>query len=253
MYIGARAYSLGDIEFLAEADFAFAEIDWKDPLFLSTQFAELAALRSKYDIAYLAHGPNERNPFDVDEIAEVMGPTVCQLLSMAPDLGISLYTQHLWLDPRFVSAERITRKLDVLEVWIEEAERVGVTFCIENLSEHADHFAPAFQRLPRLSLTLDLGHGEILSRPNAAFAYIALFPDRIRHIHLHDNHGGTHVTDDLHLPIGQGRVDFPAILQGLQAAGYSGGFSFELKSKYVEQGRDAIREMWTTASLGNGN
>lgn len=253
MYIGARAYSLADIEFLAEADFAFAEIDWKDPLFLSTQLAELAALQNKYDIAYLAHGPNERNPFDVDEIAEVMGPTVRQLLSMAPELGIPLHTQHLWLDPRFVSAERITRKLDVLEGWVEEAERVGVTLCIENLSEHADHFAPAFQRLPQLGLTLDLGHGQILSRPNAAFGYLANYPERIRHIHLHDNHGGTNVTDDLHLPIGQGRVDFPAILQGLQAAGYSGGFSFELKSEHVEQGRDAIREMWNSAALQNAS
>jgi sugar phosphate isomerase/epimerase len=70
---------------------------------------------------------------------------------------------------------------------------------------------------------------------------------------LHDNHGGTNVTDDLHLPIGQGRVDFPAILQGLKAAGYNGGFSLELKSEHVEQGRDAIRKIWTAASLGNAS
>jgi len=248
MRFGARAHSLDEVESLAEADFEFAEIDWKNPALLNVKLADLATLRDKYAIAYLAHGPNEGNPFDVDEITGVMGPTVCQLLDLAPELGITIHTQHLWLDPRFMSAEAIARKLDLLETWVEHAGRAGVTLCIENLSEHADHFAPAFQRLPELCMTLDLGHGEILSRPNAAFDFIARFPDRIRHVHLHDNHGGTDVKDDLHLPIGQGRIDFAAILRALRATGYDGGFSFELKLRYVEQGRDAIRELWDVAA-----
>ncbi len=247
MYFGARAHSLDEIKFLAEAGFEFAEIDWKNPRLLSTQLAELEALQDKYSIIYLAHGPNERNPFDVDEIIEVMGPTVCQLLTLAPELGITLHTQHLWLDPRFMSAEAITRKLNLLETWMKQAARAGVTLCIENLSEHADHFAPAFRRLPELCMTLDLGHGEILSQPNAAFDFIARFPDRIRHIHLHDNHGGSEVKDDLHLPIGKGHIDFAAILRELRAAGYDDGFSFEVKLEHVEQSRDTIHEMWNAA------
>jgi len=96
-------------------------------------------------------------------------------------------------------------------------------------------------------MTLDLGHGQLLSRPNAAFDFIARFPGRIRHVHLHDNHGGTGVEDDLHLPVGEGSVDFAAILRDLRAAGYDAGFSFEIKAAYVEQSRDAIREMWNAA------
>lgn len=244
MYFGARAHSLDEIEFLAKAGFEFAEIDWKDPDFLSTQLAELATLQDKYGIVYLAHGPNERNPFDVDEIIEAMGPTVCQLLNLASELGITLYTQHLWLDPRFISADAIVRKLNLLETWTEHATRASITLCIENLSEHADHFAPAFRRSSGLCMTLDLGHGEILSQPNAAFDFITYFPDRIRHVHLHDNHGGSGVEDDLHLPIGEGCIDFAAILRELWATGYDGGFSFEVKLEYLKPSRDAIREMW---------
>jgi len=97
--------------------------------------------------------------------------------------------------------------------------------CIENLSEHADHFAPAFRRLPELCMTLDLGHGEILSRPNASFGFITHFPERMRHVHLHDNRGGSEVRDDLHLPVGAGCVDFTGILRELRTVGYDGGFS----------------------------
>ena len=247
MYLGARAHSLDDIEFLAEVDFDFAEIDWKDPRLVQQQLDELATLRAKYDIHYLAHGPNEGNPFDIEQIVDVLGPTVCQLLDLAPELGIPLYTQHLWLDARFVSAEVIARKVDLLHTWTERAARAAVTLCIENLSEHADHLAPAFELLPGLCLTLDLGHGEILSQPNAAFDLIRRFPQRIRHIHLHDNHGGDRVKDDLHLPIGEGSIDFPGILCALRAAGYEGGFSLEVKLEQTERSRDRVREIWNAA------
>jgi len=244
MFYGARAYSLDDIEFLAEADFAFAEIEWKDPQRVRRQMDELATLGEKYSLAYLAHGPNEGDPSDLDSIANLLKPLVCELIELAPELGISLYTQHLWLDPRFLSAEVIASKLEVLESWLECAAHASVQLCIENLSENTDHFAPAFERLPELGLTLDLGHAEILSQPNAAFGFIERFPERIRHLHLHDNRGGESVRDDLHLPIGQGRVDFARILLSLQDSGYNDGFSFEVKLKYVDACRDKIDEIW---------
>ena len=247
MHFGARAHSLGDVEFLARAGFEFAEIDWKDPHHVETELAELARLQDRYTITYLAHGPNEGDPFDVDELVQGMGPRVCRLLSLAPALGITLYTQHLWLDSRSVPAEAIARKLDLLETWVEHAARAGVILCIENLSEHADHLALAFRRMPVLCMTLDLGHGAIQSQRNAAFGFVARFPDRIRHVHLHDNHGGTSVSDDLHLPIGAGSIDFAAILHDLRAAGYDGGFSFEVKLEHVEQGRDTIHSIWRAA------
>lgn len=245
MRFGARAHSLDEVEFLAEAGFAFAEIDWRDPDLLREGLAELAALQDKYGLDYLAHGPNEGNPLDVDRIAQVLGPRVRQLIDLAPELGIHLYTQHLWLDPRFMNAEVIARKLDVLETWVEHATRAGVTLCLENLSEHAGHFAPAFERLPDLGMTLDLGHGELLSERNAAFGFIARFPERIRHLHLHDNHGGEGVQDDLHLPIGEGRIDFTSILRALRSSGYAGGFSFEIRHEKVGRCRQIIRKMWS--------
>lgn len=243
MQFGARAYSLDDVAFLARAGLNFVEVDWKDPALVRQQMPDMAALQDEYGIAYLAHGPNEGDPFDVDEIEHTLGPVVCALLDLAPRLGIALYTQHLWLDPRFMSTAAIARKVDLLGTWVERATLAGVTLCIENLSEHAAHFAPALARLPRLGVTLDLGHGESLSPPNAAHGFIERFPGRIRHVHLHDNHGVSTVGDDLHLPIGQGKIDFAGILHSLLAAGYNGRFSFEVPREHVTQGREAISAM----------
>jgi sugar phosphate isomerase/epimerase len=247
MYIGARAYSLDDIEFLAEAGFEFAEIDWRDPDLVRPQMDELAMLRTKYDVDYLAHGPKEGNPFSTEHHATWLEPTVNQLLDLAGELSIPIYTQHLWLDARFVSAEVLAAKVELLGRWTARAQQAGVTLCIENLSEHAEHFAPAFERVPGLGMTLDLGHGQILAPTdtgNASFELIARFPERIRHVHLHDNLGGDRSKDDLHLPIGQGKVDFAGILHALQGTGYTEGFSFEVKLEHVERGRDLICDLW---------
>jgi sugar phosphate isomerase/epimerase len=243
MRFGARAYSPQGARRVAEAGFDFVEIDWKDPRALRAQWSELEEVQDRYAVVYLAHGPSEQNPFDIAQIVDELGPLVCKLLLLAQRAGIALYTQHLWLDPRFVSDGVIAHKLDLLETWLEVAQRAGVVFCIENLSEHADHFAPAFRRMPALAMTLDLGHGEILSEPNAAFGFVARFPERIRHVHLHDNHGGKGVKDDLHLPVGEGRVDFQGVLRALQGAGYAGGFSFEVDLEHAVAGREAISSL----------
>jgi sugar phosphate isomerase/epimerase len=248
MPFGARAYTIDHVEFLAQAGFDFAEIDWKDPHVVAGELPQLLTLQERYGIAYLAHGPNERDPFDLDDLVEGLGPAVVQLLDMAPALGVTLYTQHLWLDPRFVAPEVIAGKLDLLERWQERARRVGVALCLENMSERPADFAPAFRRLPELGMTLDVGHGQILSRSNTSFGYVTQFRDRIRHVHLHDNHGGAGVRDDLHLPIGQGCVDFAGILAALRAASYTGGFSLEVGLEHVVAGREALRQIWEGAT-----
>jgi sugar phosphate isomerase/epimerase len=247
MYLGARAYSLEDVEFLAEAGFDFAEVEWRDPDLVRPQIDDLVMLCAKYDIALFAHGPKEGNPFGTDHHATWLEPTVNELLELAGEMSISVYTQHLWLDARFVSAEVVSAKIDLLDRWTQRAQQIGVTLCIENLSEHADHFAPAFEQVDGLTLTLDLGHGQILppaDTGNASFELVARFADRIRHVHLHDNLGGDRSKDDLHLPIGHGTVDFPGILDALHKTGYDGGFSLEVSLEHVKRGRDLVRKMW---------
>ena len=62
-----------------------------------------------------------------------------------------------------VPPEIVAAKVELLARWTERARQAGVTLCIENLSEHAAHFAPALDQVPGLQVTLDLGHGQILA------------------------------------------------------------------------------------------
>jgi sugar phosphate isomerase/epimerase len=249
MKIGARAYTTDDIRFLGEAGFDFAEIDWKDPDTIINSMPEFLKLKETYGIIYLAHGPNEPTPFDVDEIHEKLTPTLMRLMDLAPDLDIPLHTQHLWMDSRFINGETLKGKRELLKIWTEKANFNGITFCIENLSEKANDFAPAFDAIPELCMTLDLGHGELLTDRNSSFDFISRYPHRINHVHLHDNHGGNSVKDDLHLPIGEGKIDFETILANLRQTGYDSGLSLELKQPHVKAGRKKIQAIWNTSSI----
>jgi len=74
-----------------------------------------------------------------------------------------------------------------------------------------------------------VGHGQLLREENASFTIIKRYPDRIKHIHLHDNLGGNMPEKDLHLPPGKGSVDFKNIFNSLNNSGYTGTATLELK------------------------
>ena len=126
---------------------------------------------------------------------------------------------------------------------LERAGDSDITVCIENLSENAEQMAPIFDALPSLNLTLDLGHAQLLSDQNRSFGFVEQFPDRIRHIHLHDNLGGDSQADDLHLPLGKGVVDFDGILQRLSQTGYTGTMTLELKPEEIRDNLQRVKQL----------
>jgi sugar phosphate isomerase/epimerase len=79
---------------------------------------------------------------------------------------------------------------------------------------------------------------------NTTEELLAHFGPRIRHVHLHDNKGGT---ADLHLPLGSGTMDFRRQLAALKSIGYDGTITLEVFSAdphYFAYSRDVLRETW---------
>ena len=66
---------------------------------------------------------------------------------------------------------------------------------------------------------------------------------RIRHFHLHDNWGGQSQDDDLHLPIGDGTLDFRAIVASLMSTGYDGTITLEVKLEFQVNCRVTVEEL----------
>ena len=90
----------------------------------------------------------------------------------------------------------------------------------------------------RLKLTLDLGHVRCTERTSIPEAVRAYAP-RIVNVHVEDVKGTQH----LHLPFGEGDIDFPPALGALEAVGYRGLVQVELSRNSHDAPEQARRSL----------
>lgn len=227
--IGGRAHNLEQAREVCELGYPFVEISLLDPEEAARQAAKLIALKEEYGIFYLAHYPNEDNPVDPRVLEERFLPKIKKLLEVSQDLKITKGTLHFWMDKRWAAPSLIPAKIAVLSQLVSFAAEKGIVLCLENLTERYDSFSEVFDSIPGLRMTMDIGHGELLSKENTSLGFIRNLFSKIAHVHVHDNLGGKGVEDDLHLPLGEGKVDYPRILTLLKERGYQSTMTMEVK------------------------
>jgi len=241
--LGGTARSPEDVAMLFDLGLDFAEVSLKDMSNFARSISDFIELRSKTNLFYLCHGPNEGDPNDTTYLREHCLPRILEILDIMLILNMSLLTLHLWVDHRFVKAPVIDLKIDLLRQVIDKARKSNITICLENLSEDCKDLDKVFKALPQLYLTLDVGHAQLLRPKTTALGLIAAYAHRIRHLHLHDNIGGNSVDDDLHLPPGEGIVDFKGIFEALKGIGYTGTATLELKPQEIKRCLPFVRTL----------
>ena len=94
----------------------------------------------------------------------------------------------------------------------------------------------------RIYVHLDVAHAFIIGGMPEVARYIRSFKGTIRHIHIHDNNG----TADEHLPLGKGKIDFLAVVEGLQSINYDKTITFEVftSMKDAAHSREMFKKMW---------
>jgi sugar phosphate isomerase/epimerase len=238
--IGGRAHSIEEIHEVGKLGYPFAEISLYAPEDVERDLNELLRLKTIYGITYLAHYPNEDNTFDAKILEERFVPRMKRLFDLSGALGITKGTFHFWMDERYVSHETASRKIELASEMVASARNAGIVLCIENLSERYYHFVPMFDKVPDLRMTLDMGHAQLLSRENTSFSFIENCFSRIAHVHVHDNRGGKSPKDDIHLPLGDGIVEYRRIFTLLAEKGYESTMTMEVKPADMAKTKDAI-------------
>ena len=118
-----------------------------------------------------------------------------------------------------------------LHVIINEASRLGLTLCLENMFPRygsyfrPDDFTKVLNAQPDLRITLDVGHANIQSpKGKRIFDFISTLGKRIGHVHFSDNLG---LRDD-HLPLGKGTIPHAKVVQALRGCGYDDTLTLEV-------------------------
>lgn len=245
--IGARAHNLDEAIAVSDMGFTLIEVSLDDPATVSGWIPRLLEIKNTRGVSFLAHYPNEGNPFDVNILQNEFLPRIKALMELSRKLDISKATLHFWIDKRWAPAELIRDKLKILSSIVDNGSASGITVCLENLSERSESFAPAFEAIPDLRMTLDIGHAQLLASRNTSFRFIEDHFSSIAHVHVHDNRGGTTVKDDLHLPLGEGTVDYKAILTSLIRRGYNSTITMEVKIKEMLRTKQILEDFLRSA------
>lgn len=188
-------------------------------------------------------GHRKAPPNDANHLINRYYPEVRETITTAEALGVHLLTIHLWMDPRFVFPDIRKKKIEILQQLVPFSLDRGILLCLENLSESADVLTEILREVPHLALTLDIGHGQLLSETNTSFGIIERLTAAIQHVHIHDNRGGKGVKDDLHLPIGEGVIDFEQILGALLRKGYDRTVTLELHQDVLAASLKRVKDM----------
>jgi sugar phosphate isomerase/epimerase len=240
---GGHVTSLDDIGYLQDLKFDLGEVVL--PNAESRAYWLDSGIKNELDSGFflIAHGPREGPPNDINNLWENYFPALRETIDVAQGLAIEFLTIHLWMDCRFVSPEVREEKTRFLRNACAYGHERGVLVSLENLSETATDLRPIMAAIPDLSLTLDVGHGQLLTKTNTSFEIIQHLSSRIKHIHVHDNHGGRGVKDDLHLPVGDGIIDFHGIFRALLKKGYDGTMTLELEREDLDFSREKIQRI----------
>lgn len=158
------------------------------------------------------------------------------LVNVHPDQRVPLHSRD---------QIRAANALAISDLARDASDR-GIRLMVENLDRTfatVEDLAPILDASPEAGFHLDVGHANLrlgLGETNRTGALLDAFGDRLAHVHVSDNRGGT---EDLHLPLGAGMVDWKAAIRRLKAAGWDATVTLEVFSREREHLRTS-RRLW---------
>ncbi len=128
----------------------------------------------------------------------------------------------------------------------QDAAQRGIRLMVENLDRlfaDVDDLRAILEAVPDAGFHLDVGHANLrlgMREVNRTGALLDAFGDRLAHVHVSDNRGGS---EDLHLPLGAGTIDWKQVVRLLKQAGWDSTVTLEVFSREREYLRLA-RRLW---------
>ena len=200
---------------------------------------------------------------NVAEIIPMLRRSHVRYLQSSIELAAALHTSHItvhigtfyWFPVRQrmrrKALDRFLRSMD--KTIIPYLEQSNVCLALENvvpipygseylyLGDNLDDFDYLFKRLPatHFKFCLDTGHANLAE---GVLPYIHRMGHRMITVHYHDNKG----TNDDHLPVGDGTIDWQSIADELSRIEYSGPIISECRLIRPHESADRFRAFFQT-------
>ena len=261
MLLGAMNYPLADlekeIEWIAAGGFDFVDLTL-EPERAMPEALDPAAIRRRLAetglgaVGHTAYYLPLTSP--IPGLKEAAFEYFRRCLDFFAAVGVKLVNVHPYTKIPLYGRDWIRqRQVDVLAELLSLARAAGLKLMLENtppLFNTPAELKPVFRALPDLGFHLDVGHANLGAPANLTGRLLADFGERLLHVHLNDNLGGE---EDLHLPLGAGRINWPWVARMLRRHGYDGTMTLEIFSPdrdYLLLSREKWRKIWEEARAG---
>lgn len=247
-----------EIEWIAGMGFDFLDLTLEPPQALASEVRvrELdAALKDRglKVVGHTAYYLPLCSPFEGLRRAAVEQLKLC--LEVFSKLGTEWMNLHPDRQAPFNDRPYIIeRNLETIRELLGVAKNLGMGLMVENLPNGfntAEEMGELLDPVPELGLHLDIGHANLMVYQNTTEELLQRYGKRLRHVHLHDNKGGS---ADLHLPLGTGNIDAGRYVRFLQAIGYDGTISLEVFTpdrRHLAYSREQLLRMWNECAARN--
>ena len=245
-------YCLGEpfkkmVERIPKADTAYIEIADDGYHTLDKQrVSMLKEVGESYGLKYSVHAP-----FAGINIAlhskPLLNATMRRLktsMSNAGELGCKIWVFHSGMRTgigMFYPGLEWTRNLESVRVLLKFARDRGLEPVIENVMDmfllaKVEEFKRFYNEINEdIHLVLDTGHANIYGQVQDFFTE---FPDKIVHIHAHDNYGKI----DQHLGIGYGNIDWEKVADLLKKTSYDKTIMIE-SVEHIEESKQKLKQL----------
>lgn len=148
-----------------------------------------------------------------------------------------------WPSGLFSDLEGIKYQVESINELIAYADPLGIMIVYESIDTRRctkENIQKILSANKKLGFHADIGHINLLGRK--PLDYLAFFKTRLEHVHMHDNDG----LKDLHLPLGTGNINWPALIASLKKI-YNGTITLEIFSRekeYVLYSKDMLKRLW---------
>ncbi|MBA3521302.1 MAG: sugar phosphate isomerase/epimerase [Gemmatimonadales bacterium] len=255
MRIGAMNHPAQDavqqIEWIASLGFEFVDLTLEPPGAASSRVDPVAIRRvlERHGLGVVGHtafylplasGIEEIRCAAVTELrrcVDVFAAVGVSWMNLHPDRHAPMHDRSFFIE----------RNLDTLRELQPYARSQGIGLMLENLPgdfNTARQLGELLDPLPDVGLHLDVGHANLLVARSSVDELLAAYGNRLRHVHLHDNRGGS---ADLHLPLGAGTVDLRHAVRQLQSYGYDGTITLEVFTPdphHLVYSRELLARVW---------
>lgn len=241
-----------EIRAIAEAGYDYVDLTIEGPKALNLDIKKVLSVLDQYGLFIVGHtDPCLPYAYPIEGVRKACLNELERCAKIFSALGARIMNIHpCYSCPPGMKEGLVELNVEALRPIVEMGDSHGLTVVFENYKKPFDcvsTYEALLEHVPELKVHLDFGHAH-MGRDDAE-AFCRHLGRHIMHVHFSDNRS----TDDHHMPLGVGSIDWKRAVQALKAIGYDGTVTLEVFCddprvlfQYLEVSRKFLLDLWNS-------